>query len=134
MTFKAEYDKAVRNINLKCDKAIRAIGLQLFGAIIKDTPVDTGRLRGNWQTTIGSPASGSFPSSTDKNGSISGAAMKAKVSQYKVGQKLFLTNNLPYAQAIEDGHSKQRPYGMVKTNVAIFKAIVARSAKGVKIL
>lgn len=133
MTFKTDFDKAVRNINKKSDMAIRAIGLQLFGAIIKDTPVDTGRLRGNWQTTIGQPASGSFPDSKDKNGSVAGASMRARIAQYKVGQKLFLTNNLPYAQAIEDGHSKQRPYGMVKTNVAIFKAIVARTARGIKI-
>lgn len=133
MSFDREYKKACKNVNLKAEKAIRAIALQLFGAIIKDTPVDTGRLRGNWQTTIGTPASGSFENSKDRNGSVSGGSMRARVGQYKVGQKLFLTNNLPYAKAIEDGHSKQRPFGMVKTNVALFKAIVARTARGVKI-
>ena len=133
MAFQQDYDKATKNIKKGGDKAIRAIALQLFGAIIKDTPVDTGRLRGNWQTTISNAASGSFPDSKDKNGQKSQSALKATVEKLKAGQKIFLTNNLPYAKAIEDGHSKQRPFGMVKLNVAKFQAICRKIAKDIKI-
>lgn len=143
MAFKQEFDRAVLNINLKCDKTVRAIALQLFAAIIKDTPVGNpslwkrkpppgyvgGRLRGNWQTTIGAPATGSMPDSKDRSGSATTNAMQAKVKEFKTNQKIYMTNNLPYAQAIEDGHSKQRPHGMVKTNVARFQAIVNRIAR-----
>ena len=40
------------------DQVRRASALELFRLVIFATPVDTGRLRGNWQTTINSPATG----------------------------------------------------------------------------
>lgn len=126
------WDNAVKLVKQKSEKGARAIALQLFAAIIKDTPVDTGRLRGNWQTTIAQPASGSFPNSKDKNGTVAGAAMKEKVTQWKLNTSIFLTNNLPYAKAIEGGHSTQRPYGMVKTNVRLFQAFARRAARNAK--
>ena len=37
----------------------RTMALQGLNGVIYRTPVDTGRARGNWQTTVGEPASGS---------------------------------------------------------------------------
>ncbi|KAA6705316.1 HK97 gp10 family phage protein, partial [Salmonella enterica subsp. enterica serovar Lubbock] len=40
------------------ETVMRAVSLKLFSAIIKSSPVDTGRFRGNWQTTGATPATG----------------------------------------------------------------------------
>jgi hypothetical protein len=41
-----------------------------------------------------------------------------------------LSNNLPYAWALEHGHSKQRPNGFVGLTVLEFAAIVDKAAGG----
>ncbi|KAF1711063.1 hypothetical protein CSC70_03810 [Pseudoxanthomonas kalamensis DSM 18571] len=56
------------------DQTVRAITFALFSEVIDSTPVDTGRLKGNWQVSVGSPASGTL-TTTDE----SGAKTKANI-------------------------------------------------------
>lgn len=143
--FDRQYKVAVTNILAKNDKALRAIALELFGAIIKDTPVGNpslwkskpppgyvgGRLRGNWQTDVGSPKQGTLDI-RDPSGSASLATLLAKSQAFRSGTTIYLTNNLPYAKAIEDGHSKQRPAGMVKVNVVRFQSVVSKVVRSMR--
>jgi len=46
------------------------------------------------------------------------------VSKAKLGDSVYLVNNLPYAQKIEGGSSKQAPVGMVKVTVAEYQKII----------
>jgi hypothetical protein len=92
--------------------------LAFFNSVIMDTPVDSGRLRGNWILSSDSPAQGTVDI-LDPTGNIT----TKKVEDYasKIGEKdfnVFLTNNLPYAYRIEyDGYSKiKSPQGMVRKN------------------
>ena len=64
MSFASDIAKYAKLAGASVDETGRAIVLELFGSVIKDTPVDTGRARGNWQTTIGTPANGQ----TDRKG------------------------------------------------------------------
>ena len=41
----------------------------------------------------------------------------------------FFTNNLPYAAALENGHSGQAPGGMVRVTVARFQQIVLEAIR-----
>lgn len=90
------------------DEVIRAVKISLFNGVIRDTRVDTGRMRGNWQTTTGSPAVSDIPR-LDKSGSSAQAEVRATVKSDTVD---FLTNNVPYVEIWE-----QRD-GMVAKNVA----------------
>lgn len=98
------------------NKITRVATLELFSGVIKATPVDTGRARGNWQTTVGSPAKGRLERE-DKSGSEAIAEVEAKTPE-GAGQVTMLTNNLPYIDELEFGSSKQAPQGMVRTNLA----------------
>ena len=69
MSFASDVEAYAKKAGASLDETSRAIVLELFGSVIKDTPVDTGRARGNWQTTIGTPANGQ----TDRKGE--GAAL-----------------------------------------------------------
>jgi hypothetical protein len=113
------------------DETLRAIALELFSSTIKDTPVDTGRARGNWQTTIGTPATGEV----DRLGE--GEAIKevsATVADFSGGKVIFLSNNLPYIYRLEfDGWSDQSPSGMLRKNVARIQQIVAKAARDNKV-
>lgn len=109
------------------DRIRRASILELFTLVIYATPVDTGRLRGNWQTTVGQPASG-VKTATDANGSVAIAEVMANMGS--LTDAVWFVNNLPYAERIEyDGWSRYKaPEGMVRRNVIRWQEIVAAKA------
>lgn len=106
----------------------RALAMKVFSRVILRTPVDTGRARANWQCTMGSPADGVLEAE-DK----SGAEAMARARDVSVGigtddRSIFLTNNLPYIEALENGHSGQAPQGMVAITVAEFEGLAEQVA------
>lgn len=121
-----------------CEKAkknpeivMRSVSLKLFSAIIKASPVDTGRFRMNWQTSGATPKSGNV-AGVDPSGNKSVTAAATYITNTPVWQELTLTNNLPYAQRLEYGYSKQAPVGMVRTNVIRFQQLINEEAAKVK--
>lgn len=101
----------------------KRIALELFTRVILRTPVDTGRLRGNWQAGVNVFAPGTLDS-PDPSGSATISAATATVTGAPPLVTLTLTNNLPYAPRIEyDNWSKQAPAGMVRVSVAEFQGI-----------
>lgn len=119
-------DALARHENLR-----RAVVVKLFSAVIMDTPVDTGRLRGNWRTSTGA-----IDSTVTEEKDPSGAKAIADV-QKNLGNgtnkdvKVYLANSLPYAVVIEyEGHSKTKaPEGMVRKNVLRFQQMVNERLK-----
>ena len=111
----------------KVDKVRRASVLELFKLVIMATPVDTGRLRGNWQTTINSPA-GAATTRDDPNGAAALAEVMANLGS--LADVVWFTNNLPYAERIEyEGWSRQAPEGMVRRHIAQWQRIVSTKAQ-----
>jgi hypothetical protein len=130
MSFASDVAAFAKKAGKSVDETWRAIVLELFGSVIKDTPVDTGRARGNWQTTIGIPASGVV----DRLGE--GEAVKevsATAADFSGGKVIYLANNLVYIKSLEEGASDQAPAGMVRKNVARIQQIVKRAASDNKV-
>jgi hypothetical protein len=146
MSFASDVAKFAQKAGKSVDETGRTIVLELFGIIIQDTPADTGRARGNWQTTIGSPASGEI-SRAGEDGAL--ADLEREVGSFGAGKTIYLANNLPYAWKLEyggygtgpgstekttrDGYSVQAPYGMVRKNVARIQSIVKKAAQDNKV-
>jgi hypothetical protein len=82
-----------------------------------------GRFRGNWQFSIDTPADGVLDQ-IDPSGNVSVAVLMTQVQALTIGQTAYLANNLPYGIALEYGHSKQAPSGMVRITLARFQQIV----------
>ena len=80
-------------------EASKGIKLSLFQMIITDTRHETGRLKGNWQTSVGSPATGTIERLDDVQGTAAIAEAAATVTEFGVD---YLTNNLPYAKKWDD--------------------------------
>ena len=112
----------------KVELAIRKIALDVFTEVILMSPVDTGRFRGNWQVAIGNIPTGTVQID-DKAGTATLGKVQAEALQLKAGQAIFLVNNLPYAQELEYGHSKQAPGGMVRLTVQRYQPIVDAVAR-----
>ena len=100
----------------KMETHVRAKLLDIFTDTIMATPVDTGRLRNNWMTSLGMVDTGTRGGRGKGGASTKGA--KEMMGSFELGDTVFFANNLPYAAAIEDGHSgKQAPEGMLKISV-----------------
>lgn len=125
MSFASDVAKFAKLTNSSLDETGRAITLELFGSVIKDTPVDTGRARGNWQTSLGSPKDGEI----NRDGAGPALAEVASESaKFGMGKVIYLANGLPYIYRLEFlGWSKQAPAGMARRNVARIQSIVRKS-------
>jgi hypothetical protein len=124
---------------VKANRALRAVVVKNWGDVIKSTPVDEGRARGNWFVTQNSPSS-SEGSGTENKGP---AYVLTNTNATMFGTKWFLTNNLPYILKLEfggygtknpvdvtpQGFSKQAPQGMVRINTVKFPSQIARAFK-----
>jgi len=119
-----------RLVGDRMDKVVRGTLLDLSRRIVLRTPVGNpslwqgppppgytgGQARGNWQASIGSPASGTTEA-TDKSGTATIAGIAGKTQQAP-GNVWYLTNNLPYVStALEYGSSTQAPTGMVRISL-----------------
>jgi len=72
-----------------------------------------GRFRANWQYGLSVRPLGDLPD-IDASGQVSKDRINTGASQiYNAGNVHYITNNLPYAQALEDGWSNQAPPGFI---------------------
>lgn len=119
--FAAQAEEAV-------DASLREIVIELGNSLIRMSPVDTGRFRGNWQFSIDAPAAGTL-STLDPTGAEATARLADDSILYKAGETAFIVNNLPYAIPLEYGHSDQAPQGMVRVTQARFQQIVLEAIR-----
>ena len=110
MNFSIKIKKYAEKTNQQMENAVTAICTKASMQVIKRTPVDTGRARGNWYATIDTPSK-----ETSETRRQSESEDKAKQESKKAyGHVFHLTNNLPYINRLEKGWSKQAPAGMVR--------------------
>lgn len=76
---------------------IRAISLQAQADLVVQTPVDSGRARSSW--TIDTAPKG--------NGQPSASTIGANFDITR--DDLYINNNTPYIETLNDGHSRQSP-------------------------
>lgn len=127
------FSDQIAAFNAKATKAAtmvyRGTSFDLFSHIVKRTPVKTGRLRGNWQVGINTRVDG------ETNNSASQALSQGsrKINNAEIGQNIYITNNLPYAMAVENGSSQQAPSGMVRVTITEFQDLVKARARKNKV-
>lgn len=129
-SFEIDIARFVAKAKGNIDLVIRKIALDMFTRVILKSPVDTGRFRGNWQVAIESIPSGTL-ALDDKTGTATISKVTAVTLGLRAGQTITLVNNLAYARALEYGHSKQAPAGMVRLTLTEFGAVVTKAANEV---
>lgn len=110
------------NLVPKINRVKRAAALATLQTVITRTPFDTGRAKNNWLTTVGSPSEdeligdmGDF----DRSGQAAiskGDRVIASVGDHDNGS-IYITNNLPYINRLNQGWSKQAPAGFVQMSI-----------------
>jgi len=92
-------------------KKVVLTALNVHQRIVQKTPVDTGRARSNWLASIGSPATGTVGASP----SLTVQARRVfNNKSVPFGTNLYIANNLPYIERLNQGYSKQAPMHFVE--------------------
>ncbi|PSL23474.1 hypothetical protein [Dyadobacter jiangsuensis] len=137
---KAAYKKKVEG---SLEKAVRIYALQAYTNIVISTPVGNpdlwksdpppgyvgGRARANWNIDINT-VDLSVTESTDAPDTVQAINVTAK---YKVKDTIYISNNLPYIQRLNEGWSSQAPENFVDKGLMLAsrqaKQIIARELK-----
>jgi len=117
------FTAAIKDFSEQPEKVIRGTLIAMGSKIIKRSPVDTGRFRNNWQFSIDAPATGKDPGAGNE------AQLMNAANKLVAGNTFYMTNNLPYAERLEYGWSKQAPQGMVRVTLGEYSQILEVEAK-----
>ncbi len=101
-------EKLAEKMGAKIDDVIRGVKIATFNGVVRDTRVDTGRLRGNWQVSNATPINQEIDR-VDASGQQVQSEIATTVKPDTID---YLTNNLPYAAYWEERD------GMIAGNVA----------------
>ena len=128
LKFSAQIEAFAEKIKAAPAVVQKKIAIDLWSSITRRTPVDTGRARANWFLNVGAPSQRVDEYPDAKTGSVPAPELPdiSKVDGY---QPVFIINNLPYIEALENGHSKQAPNGMVRLAIQAAELRLANALK-----
>ena len=105
--------KALRQASQTC----RKVAFRLHGSIVEVMPHDTGLAKGN--THLATPGRNNekvaFLDPTEQ-GDATKARNMGNISNFKLGDDIWITNNVEYIVPLEFGHSKMAPNGMFRVS------------------
>lgn len=130
MSFSIQIDNFVNETLQAIDDTLQEIVINIGDSLVYLTPVLTGRLRGNWQLTLGAPSNQSLVR-YDKDGGVTMRDLESKAALFTAGQVAYIVNNLTYAEKIEKGGSRKSTY-MVFLTEARFETIIAEAIRNNK--
>jgi hypothetical protein len=98
-------------VNQQMEKLLRVAVLETDSRVKQASPVDTGRFRVSWQVGENAAPGGEKPA-----GTYSGTPQIERIGyqQENLGNVYSVHNNLPYAEPLANGSSKQAPAGWVQ--------------------
>lgn len=114
--FHASIDAWIKAAGAGLEETVEIMLMDVHKALVTGSPVDTGRFRANWQITFNTYPAHSL-NRYDKKGDQTIAEGEQKIrGMFRRGAavtSVHFSNMLIYANALEYGHSKQAPAGVV---------------------
>lgn len=137
--FALDLAKFTAKVPKRAKQVVDKIGVDLLTSIVLKTTVGNpalwkgpapkgyvgGRLRGNWNTGIGSQ--NGISRRADKTGGAAIARGAVTIRAREPETDIYITNALPYAERVEYGYSTQAPAGMVRVTVTEFQTFVNKA-------
>lgn len=130
--FHASIDKWIDAVENGVLDVVEIFGGKVQEALVNGSPVDTGRFKGNWQVTANAPPMYAV-NEYDRDGSETIARGKRALTSLLRGgggvRSIHFSNMLIYANALEYGHSKQAPSGVVGIVEARLKSFMIQAIR-----
>ncbi len=108
--FEADLKKFAETVDTDVKKVVKRVAFTVFRKLVKMTPVDTGRARAGWFMQVDKPGD-DIPPEGKKSYPPPKMTIRGKLGDYPV---IVIYNNVPYIQALNDGHSKRAPANFVE--------------------
>jgi hypothetical protein len=129
-SFALDISKFVNKSHSNVDKVTRKIVFDVIRSVIKKSPVDTGRFKGNWQYGTGEMPTGTLDI-YDADGRGTLVHLMGQVPQQAAGKVHYIVNNLPYSIRLENGYSSQAPFGIIGLTISEYPGVVRQAAQEV---
>tara|TARA_R110000744_G_scaffold66907_6_gene136694 strand:- start:320 stop:682 length:363 start_codon:yes stop_codon:yes gene_type:complete len=104
VSFAGDLQKFAKSTNLEIETVVRKVAFDIYKGITQKTPVDTGRAKANWNIGLGA-----IDYTIRKENKFIAVPPRKGTGK----KPIFITNSLPYINALENGSSTQAPNGMV---------------------
>lgn len=122
-SFFTDFEKDIKRAEKDQEKEAKKIVLFSYSEITRLSPADTGYFRANHFITFDKTTKATLEGKTAKNNIkghydsvpddlISTYNKELSTKDLHKVRKIYIQNNLPYAEALEFGHSQQAPSGM----------------------
>lgn len=121
MSFTHDIQKYADKALLSVAQVLRTVALDVDAEVVTRSPVLTGRFRANNNVGLGQADLSEY--SPDPDGNTTTARAHAVIAQATGHDVIVISNNLPYAKAIESGSSRKAPTGVYEVTLANFQAI-----------
>ncbi len=109
MSFQGDINRFAKRTELEMEIVIRKLVFEAHKMVSMKTPVATGRARGNWNVSV---------NTIDRSIDLNKKGYKSSTLRKGDGLKTnYIVNSLPYINALENGHSKKAPNGMVAITI-----------------
>lgn len=146
ISFDGPLAEFARKAEMNLQTAVRLVSLDIMTRVVERTPVRSGRARSGWDLTIGHPSDylpaeppetpGAKADKDRKFQSVfTGGASTvnpAEASKIDGKQAVYIMNNLPYIERLENGWSEQAPSGMVRLSLDEVSAEIEILLEGIK--
>jgi len=137
--FKSDLEKFARAVDIGIEVVVKKIAIDIFTATVRRTPVAKGALRASWVIGVNIVSSDIVNVSGGKLSKSGATAIanqqKSKLSKFKLGDSINITNNQPYCLVVEygmfsgsgpkitaQGYSTQAPKGMLRKSIQEIEA------------
>lgn len=101
----------IGDLDAEVRKQRNELAFRIDGRLVRETPVDTGEARINWIVSDGSADSTHLDFGGDADQAI--AQGQAAIEGAKIYTELFIQNNAPHIERLNEGWSEQAPSGYI---------------------
>lgn len=146
MSFSADLKAFAQKTNTKTELAVKSIVAGVAESVIEMSPVGDatywtfpapagytgGRFRANWDYGFNTIPTAQYDTIDKTIGTSMNRVEGGYAGKPMAGHYHYIANNLPYAQRLEEGYSRQAPQGMVSLTVIKWQSIVRDVLNGLK--
>ncbi|MDC4579393.1 HK97 gp10 family phage protein [Acinetobacter baumannii] len=104
------------DVSKAAEDKVKKITMETVQSLMMGSPVDEGGYRASHIVSVSGPDYGKRESSSDSpKGSVDPKALNEaaqKILAFKLGNLVYIQNNQPYAERLENGWSDQAPQGI----------------------
>ena len=120
MSFDSEVKNYTKVALEDAHKVVKKVVSDVMVNTVNRTSVETGKLKNSWYASFGSPVIATSGRNPDESGSDSldsAERVTSKIKKDTMGQSIYFTNSLHYAQKIETGGFSKAPAGMMRISM-----------------